>query len=120
MCTLRWHTRSDKQSFKKHKFNLALLWPGEDLTFAALEPKEQSSVYPVSWQSIDVGHVLVCPEQGPVQQFWNCRVTEVIGDDQLKLQWQGYPLVAEFVRPRHGVALIYPIPRVPAKRSTAS
>lgn len=120
MCTLQWHTRSDKKSFKKHKFNVGLLWPGEDLDVVSLNAKGQSSVYPASWQSIDVGHLVVCPEQGPVQQSWNCRVTELIGDDRLKLRWDGYPHVGEFERPRHGVALIYPIPRVPAKRSKDS
>lgn len=120
MCTLQWHTRSDKQSFKKHKFNLALLWPGEDLPIAPTESKEQNSVYPVSWQSINAGDVVVCPEQGPVQQFWNCRVTELVGEDRLKLQWDGYPHVPEFERLRDGVALIYPIPRISGKRPKAS
>lgn len=115
---LQWLTRSDKNSFKKHKLNVALLWPGEDLPAVAQEADEPKSVYPFTWQSIDCGHRVVAPELGPLRQYWNARVIEVLGEDRLKLEWEGYPDAPTFEQARRNVALINPIPLVKRRKTS--
>jgi hypothetical protein len=118
MYSLRWQSRSERRTFTRHKYNLVLLWPGEDLPVATAT-KEPNSIYPIDWRSIDLKTVICAQEDGPIGQFWPAEVVEVIGQDRFKLQWRGYPATPAIERSRHDLALMYPNPGVikPNKKS---
>ena len=120
MCTLRWQKRSDRRTFKRHKFNLALLWPGEDFAEVRNEARGRKTSYPINWGAIEFNHFVLAQEDGPIQQFWNSKIIEASGQDQFKLRWDGYLDVPEIERHRHSLALIHPNPGNSIRRSKAS
>jgi len=108
MFTLRWTSRSDLRTFTKHRYNLGLLWPGEDLP--AGHGDANNGTYPASWAAIDANMVVLAVEDGPIQQLWEATVIEVTGPDTFKLKWRDYPDVPSIERSRHDLALIYSNP----------
>ena len=86
MFTLRWKSRDDRRTFTKHRYNLGLLWPGEDLP--AGHGDANNVTYPASWAAIDANMVVLAVEDGPIQQLWEATVIEVTGPDTFKLKWR--------------------------------
>lgn len=104
--TLKWARRLDRRPFKKPIGSLALLWPGQELSFDG--EVSAGAEHPILWSQIQTGSVTLAQEDGPIGQYWIGKVVEQAGDDQFLVQWVGYPDVPPVARARHGLALICP------------
>lgn len=108
MFTLRWKSPSERPAFTKHRFNLALLWPGEDLVVG---PDDVTSeTYPANWAAINLNMIVGAMEDGPIGQIWEATVIEATGPNTFRLEWRGFPDAPAIERPRRSLALMYPNP----------
>jgi hypothetical protein len=119
MYTLRWQQSQTRRVIIKHKFNLALLWPGNDPNIKPLEVKDTAAIYPVSWQAIGLNQVVLAKEEGPMEQWWEAHPIEV-STDTFTLKWRDYPALPTIVRPRAALALVHPNPGAVSAKSTAA
>jgi hypothetical protein len=116
MISLRWQQRLSKKTFQKHKFNLALIWPGEDTSPEQVEATNQPVKLPGNWQTIDLNQLVLAKEDGPMEQWWEATPLEVVGDG-FTLKWRDYPNVPVITRTRFGLALIHPVPGGPKRKA---
>ena len=120
MYMLKWRHRliSQQRAFLRHKFNLALMWPGGDTAAKPLAIKEPVAMFPVSWQAIGLNHLVLAKEEGPMEQWWEANPIDAHGDS-FTLRWRDYPAIPTIVRPRLGLALIHPNPATASAETTA-
>ena len=120
MFTVRWQQPQSRSRVVKHKYNLALMWPGDDVHLKASEPKAPDSIYPASWQAIGLQALVLAKEEGPMEQWWEATPIEVDADI-FKLRWRDYPALPPIVRARLALALLHPKPvGVKAESSAAA
>lgn len=107
MITLRWQNRTERKPFTRHRYNVALINPGQKsaLTFK----NDPTSKYPPTWAEIGAGHIVLAKEDGPMEQWWEATVVAMKADTAT-LTWRDYPALTELHRPRAALALIYPAP----------
>jgi hypothetical protein len=118
MYTLKWRQTLQRRNVLRHKFNLAPIWPGDDPNVKPLAIKEPVAMYPVSWQAIDLNHLVLAKEEGPMEQWWEANPIDAHGDS-FTLRWRDYPAIPTIVRPRLGLALIHPNPATASAETTA-
>ena len=110
MYTLQWRQRQlSRRAFYKHHYNLALVWPGEDLAAKTSDPNDASSKYPSSWKAIGLQSLVLAQEEGPMEQFWEVTPIKIEGDT-FTLKWRDFPTTPNFVRARFALALLHPNP----------
>jgi hypothetical protein len=118
MFTLRLQ-HQNRRRVVKHKYNLALMWPGDDVEPKSSKSKGPNSLYPKSWQAIELQGLVLAMEEGPMQEWWEATPLEVDGD-MFKLKWRDFPTLPTFLRPRLALALLHPNPTGVKAPSTAA
>jgi len=117
MYTLKWRQTLQRRNVLRHKFNLALIWPGDDPNVKPLAIKEPVAMYPVSWQAIGLNQLVLAKEEGPMEQWWEANPIDAHGDS-FTLRWRDYPALPTIARPRLGLALIHPNPAGASAKTT--
>jgi hypothetical protein len=128
MFTLRWQAPPNKKLITRHRLNLALLCPNGQvdagskgsMTTDGVSPPKAASNKPATaqevqagqeiltdWNEIDVGHVVLAKEDGPLQGWWEAVVTTKEGD-ALTLQWRDYASLPTIFRQCSKLGLICP------------
>jgi len=108
MFTLRLQ-HQNRRRVVKHKYNLALMWPGDDVEPKPSKSKGPNSVYPKSWHTIELQALVLAREEGPMQEWWEATPIKVDGD-MFTLKWRDFPTLPTFLRPRLALALLHPNP----------
>ena len=123
MFTLRWHDYPRERRFARHRRSLGLLFPNLAEPTAATEPTsgqqpaksasakaaaaKSKTGFPLSWDDIDVDHLVLAKDDGPCRSWWEAIPTEKHGDT-FTLRWRDYVQLSTIVRPRLSLALLYP------------
>ena len=129
MFTLRWQDPPNKKLITRHRLNLALLYPNGpgdtvnkgavtttgDVSSGKEEPNKPAAAkqaqagheYPTDWNEIDVGHLVLAKEDGPMESWWEAVVTVKDGDS-FTLQWRDHTSLPAIIRQRFKLALICP------------
>jgi hypothetical protein len=128
MFALRWKDPPNKKLTTRHRVNLALLYSdvhadtgskgtatNGDVSSTKEEPNkpiaakqaQAGHAYPTDWNEIDVGHLVLAKEDGPMESWWEAVVTVKDGDS-FTLQWRDYTSLPTIVRQRFKLALICP------------
>jgi len=68
---------------------------------------EAANRFPRTWDEIDVDHVVLAREYGPLQAWWEAVVVTKVGDD-LTLRWRDYPSLPNVVWSRNQLGLFCP------------
>ena len=123
MFTLRWHEFPRERRFARHRRSLGLLFPnipglpaktgptaGQQPARSASEktaaPKSKKG-FPLSWDDIDVDHLVLAKDDGPCQSWWEAIPTEKHGDT-FTLRWRDHAQLPKIVRARLSLALLCP------------
>ena len=120
MFTLRWHEFPRERRFARHRRSLGLLFPNHELTAAtgpaagqqpaksekAATPKSKKG-FPLTWDDIDVDHLVLAKDDGPCQSWWEAIPTEKHGDT-FTLRWRDHAYLSKIVRARLSLALLCP------------
>jgi hypothetical protein len=129
MFTLRWKEPPNKKLITRHRINLALPCSPQiqrDLGKASTAsahttpqksepskndaPKQAAEAgvsYPGDWAEIDVGHLVLAKEDGPLQGWWEAVVTAKLGES-FTLQWRDHASLPTIIRSSERLALICP------------
>ena len=113
MFTLRWLQAPRERPAVRHRFNLALIYPGEpgaSLDLRAGKSGEGPSPYPNNWADIALDKLVLAKEDGPMQQWWEATPIAKDGDN-FSLRWRDHQQLGPIVRPRLSLALLHPNPR---------
>ena len=65
--------------------------------------------FPASWDEIDVGHLVLAKEDGPLQGWWEAITMGKVGDT-FTLQWRDHQELPQLTRHRYALALLHPKP----------
>jgi hypothetical protein len=120
MFTLRWHEFPRERRFARHRRSLGLLFPNHELTAAtgpaagqqpaksekAAMPKSKKG-FPLTWDDIDIDHLVLAKDDGPCQSWWEAIPTEKHGDT-FTLRWRDHAYLSKIVRARLSLALLCP------------
>jgi hypothetical protein len=78
----------------------------------AAAPTAPAQGLPKDWDSIEVGHLVIAPEEGgPKEGWWEAIVLAKDGD-MLTLKWRDFPKEDNAIRHRNTVALMKPVAAV--------
>jgi len=135
MFTLRWQAPPNKKLITRHRLNLALLSPNGQVDVgskgsvtaaeglstkakanesAATKQAQAGQENLTDWNEIDVGHVVLAKEDGPLQGWWEAVVTIKDGD-ALTLQWRDYASLPTILRECAKLGLICPTAPAPGE-----
>jgi hypothetical protein len=120
MFTLRWHEFPRERRFVRHRRSLGLLFPnlaeptgtgpiaGQQPAKSekAAAPKSKKG-FPLTWDDIDVDHLVLAKDDGPCQSWWEAIPTEKHGDT-FTLRWRDHAYLSKIVRARLSLALLCP------------
>ena len=123
MFALRWRDFPRERRFTRHRRNLALLFPNHDSTTGsgptagqqpiakaasdkAATPKSKKG-FPLTWDDIDVDHLVLARDDGPCQSWWEAIPIEKHGDT-FTLRWRDHSQLSNIVRARLSLALLCP------------
>src|SRR5262249_46602960 len=119
MLTLRWRDYPRERRFVRHRFRVALLYPG---SHPASQPVKQArpssakhqtattkikSALPADWQDIDLNKLVLAKDDGPSRSWWEAIPVEKTANT-FKLRWRDYGTVPPISRERFALALICP------------
>jgi len=116
MLTLRWRDYPRERRIVRHRFRVALLYPGPESRpkqARASSAKNQSAArkdeasLPLDWHDIDVNTLVLAKDDGPMRSWWEAIPIEKAGD-KFKLRWRDYSTVPPINRERLALALICP------------
>jgi hypothetical protein len=123
MFTLRWHEFPRERRFARHRRNLGLLFPNLHESAAgtgpiasqqpAQSPSDKPAAlkskkgFPLTWDDIDVDHLVLAKDDGPCQSWWEAIPTEKHGDT-FTLRWRDHAYLSKIVRARLSLALLCP------------
>jgi hypothetical protein len=119
MLTLRWRDYPRERRIVRHRFRVALLYPGSQSTSRPAKqarmssPKTHGAVakdepsLPTDWHDIDVNKLVLAKDDGPVRSWWEAIPVEK-ANDNFKLRWRDYGTVPPISRERFELALICP------------
>jgi hypothetical protein len=108
---VRWQAYPRQRKIPRHRFNLALMYPGDAVAQATAESSGASSSpqYPKTWADIAIDSLVLAKGEGPVEAWWDAIVIEQNGDT-FTLRWRDYPKLPAIVRHRLNLSLLYPNP----------
>ena len=124
MLTMRWRDYPRERRFSRHRFSVGLLYPhgrpATDPDFEALgskapkgkqsamEPSTKAgSVFPKTWDNIDVDCLVLAKEDGPWRSWWEA-IPIAKSDQMFLLRWRDFPQVPNISRARWTLGLLYP------------
>lgn len=117
MLSLQWQHRLSKRVFIRHKYNVGLICAGL-AQGAAPAPTNTTSKYPAHPSVIAVNQTVLCPEDGPMQQFWEA-IPVGIETTSVTLRWRDYDGLPAVKRPLSQLALICPEPGTKSVKASA-
>jgi hypothetical protein len=124
MLTLRWRDYPRERRISRHRLSVGLLYPhglpaaepgspapGPQTTKAKgaskQAPDDPKTVYPKTWEDIDLDCLVLAKEDGPWRSWWEA--TPVAKSDQTFLvRWRDFPQVPNVSRSRWTLGLLYP------------
>jgi hypothetical protein len=125
MFSLRWCQPPNDRLVTRHRLAIALLYPDAEpaetapgecepnksvqLANASSETARAEARFPARWDEIDVGHLVLAKEDGPLQGWWEAVPIEKRGDT-LILEWRDHKQLPKISRSRYGLALLHPKP----------
>ncbi len=111
MLTLRWRDFPHQRKIVRNRLSVGLHRPeptaAASSETAAPANAEGANRFPRTWDEIDVDHVVLAREYGPLQAWWEAIVVKKTGDD-LTLRWRDYPDLPNVVWSRSQVGLFCP------------
>ncbi len=111
MLTLRWRDYPHQRKIVRHRLSVGLHRPeptaAASSETAAPANAEGANRFPRTWDEIDVDHVVLAREYGPLQAWWEAIVVKKTGDD-FTLRWRDYPDLPNVVWSRSQVGLFCP------------
>jgi hypothetical protein len=121
MFTLRWHEFPRERRFARHRRSLGLLFPNLAEPIAGTRPTsgqqpaksektaapKSNKGFPLTFQDVDVGHLVLAKDDGPCQSWWEAIPTEKHGDT-FTLRWRDHAYLSKIVRARLSLALLCP------------
>jgi hypothetical protein len=112
---LRWPDEPRGRPVLKPRLALGLMFAGDPGKPFPSNVKSNSkdgpvAAYPNNWGEIGVGHVVLAKEDGPMQQFWEAKITSQEGD-LFTLAWRDHPKLPPVTRQRLELALVHPNPK---------
>ena len=124
MLTMRWRGYPRERRFSRHRLSVGLLYPhglpATDPTShppgsKPAKPKHSASqpsanagtVFPKTWDDIDIDCLVLAKEDGPWRSWWEA-IPVAKSDQMLLLRWRDFPQVPNVTRPRWALALLYP------------
>jgi hypothetical protein len=124
--TLRYRDFPRSPRFSENRLNVALLCPNGGKTpddkgttsgtrtqpsakgtHKGAGPEKAASVFPQTWDQIEVDHLVLAMDDGPWRSWWEAIPVE-IKDDVVTLRWRDYPSLPNVARRRFDLALLYP------------
>jgi hypothetical protein len=129
MFTLRWRDYPRERRFARHRRSLGLLCPDPLVhseaprstrpeqrskpssgKTAAAKAKPSAQGFPLTWEDIDVDHLVLAKDDGPWRSWWEAIPTEKL-DDTFTLRWRDFAQLPTIERARLSLALLYPNPK---------
>jgi hypothetical protein len=125
MLSLRWRANPRQRQIARHRFSVALMYPGPDGSLesspngtatngqpSSKKPGEASesqarATHPRSWTAIASDQLVLAQEDGPLGQWWEAIVVRVQADS-FTLRWRGHDAMPPIVRQRFDLALLHP------------
>jgi hypothetical protein len=123
MLTMRWRDYPRERRFSRHRFSVGLIHPhtppapepSHPSRSKPAQPKHSASpasvkagtVFPKSWDGIDVDCLVLAKEDGPWRSWWEA-IPIAKNDEMLLLRWRDFPQVPNISRPRWALGLMYP------------
>jgi hypothetical protein len=124
MLLLRWRDYPRERRISRHRLSVGLLYPlglpavEQDGSAAGSQaPKakngskrpspEAKSLYPKTWEDIDVDCLVLAKEDGPWRSWWEAIPTEK-SEQMFVLRWRDFPQLANIARSRWVLGLLYP------------
>ena len=115
MLTLRWRDYPRERRFIRHRFRVALLYPGAQAASQPSKPPKASTkpsskdepALPADWRDVDVNKLVLAKDDGPWRSWWEAIPIEKAGD-RFKLRWRDFSTVSPVGRQRFELALIRP------------
>jgi hypothetical protein len=86
----------------------------------ASPPRRGTPTLPRSWDELDVGHLVIAPEDDRKQDGWWQAIIVGKSGDMFTLRWQRWPRQKKILRHRFNLGLIYPGPDPSAPVSASS
>jgi len=133
LLTMRWLDYPRERRITRHRSTVGLLYPHESPNIDAKpkaaqssKPKtgakpsaaEPKSVYPKTWEDIDVDSLVLAKDDGPWRAWWEAvvvtKTTQTLTlrwretNQMLALRVRNFAQVAAITRPRWSVGLLYP------------
>ena len=107
----------------RHRLRLGLLYPGPKPSVETKARKPQATqgttrpsqpipppattALPKDWDEIDINHLVLAKDEGPLASWFEAIPVERAGDG-FKLRWRDYGNLPPVIRPRLDLALICP------------
>jgi hypothetical protein len=123
MLVLRWRDYPRERRFSRHRLSIGLMYPHglpalEDnptplsqSTKTKTGPKqpadEPKTVYPTTWDAIDLDCLVLAKEDGPWRTWWEA-IPIAKSDHMFLVRWRDFPKVPDVTRPRWTLGLLYP------------
>jgi hypothetical protein len=115
MLTLRWRDFPRERRLVRHRFRVALLYPGSQPATRPGKPPRAATksaskhepALPADWHDIDVNKLVLAKDDGPWRSWWEAIPIEKAGDN-FKLRWRDFSTVPPINRQRFTLALICP------------
>ena len=112
---LRWANETRGRPILKSRLALGLMFagdPGKPLPSTNNSKSKEAAIsaYPNNWAEVGVGQVVLAKEDGPMQQFWEAKVTAQEGE-VFTLAWRDHPKLPPIRRQRLDLALVHPNPK---------
>ena len=114
MVKLRWPDEPRGRPVQRHRLALGLMFagdPAKPLPSAPTAPNNgKGSVYPHNWTELGVGRTVLAKEEGPMQQWWEAKISSEQGE-LFTLDWLNFDDLPPINRPRLELALVHPSPK---------
>jgi hypothetical protein len=115
MLTLRWRDYPRERRFVRHRFQVALLYPGSQPATRPDKPpraptksaSKDEPALPTDWHDIDLNRLVLAKDDGPCRSWWEAIPVEKASDN-FNLRWRDYGTVPPISRQRFELALICP------------
>jgi hypothetical protein len=115
MLTLRWRDYPRERRLVRHRFRVALLYPGSQPATRPGKPpraptksaSKDEPALPTDWHDIDLNMLVLAKDDGPCRSWWEAIPIEKAGDS-FRLRWRDYGTVPPINRQRFELALICP------------
>jgi hypothetical protein len=122
MLTMRW--RDYSRRITRHRLSVGLLFPhalpatepnshppgpkaAKPKHSAAQTSADSATVFPKSWDDIDIDCLVLAKEDGPWRSWWEA-IPTAKSDQTFMLRWRDFPQVPNVTRSRWTLGLLYP------------